>query len=276
MSREIRINIAKDTLSVLKQGFYVNSIGEKIVLNEEQQFAESYSRVFSPIETDKLISEKYLISEVNVTLFKVINDTTLNAVRRLIDQGQKNVLCLNFASAMNPGGGFQNGSSAQEESIARATGLYPCLLKCDDYYSSNQNIKSSFYTDYIIYSPCVPIIKDETGEYLNKLKMVSVITAPAVNANVVRQREPVRIKEIEKVMKRRIEKVLRISIEHNHRHLVLGAWGCGVFGNSPVDISRYFKEIIDNEFSGAFKKIIFAIYSKDKNFIKPFYDNFMK
>lgn len=75
-------------------------------------------------------------------------------------------------------------------------------------------------------------------------------------------------------MKRRIEKVLRISFEHGHKNLVLGAWGCGVFRNSPEEVSGYFKEVIDDKFNSVFDNIFFGIYSKDEKFIIPFLDKF--
>lgn len=81
----------------------------------------------------------------------------------------------------------------------------------------------------MIYSPNVPILKNEDGNNLEELISSAIITAPAVNAGVVKQREPERISEIEKVMKRRIRKVLAISLENGHTTIVLGAWGCGVF-----------------------------------------------
>ena len=275
MSRENRIKIAEETIKILNQGYFITPKNEKIEIGESQKFAELNTEVYTPKDTDDLI-KKNSVSNSLETNFQVINETTLNAVRDLIDNGNEKVMCLNFASAKNPGGGFLNGSSAQEESIARATGLYPCLLKCTDFYINNKKMKSCFYTDYMIYSPNVPIFKDENGVCLNSLYKVSIITAPAVNANVVKQMEPANVAEIEIVMKRRIEKVLRISKEKNYHNIVLGAWGCGVFGNSPIDISKFFKEVLDSKFKNDFKNIVFAIYSNDKKFIQPFYDNFKR
>ena len=126
----------------------------------------------------------------------------------------------------------------------------------------------------MIYSPGVPILKNEEGCNLNKLITAAIITAPAVNTGVVKHREPHRMQEIEIVMKRRIEKVLTIALVHGHRSIVLGAWGCGVFQNDPNDIAKYFKEIIENKFKNEFKKIVFAVYSSRERFIKPFLNEF--
>jgi len=273
-NREIKKRIAGDTLNILKQGFCFNSNGEKIEIAELQDKAESLTKVYSPEETDLLIKNTSFENVIGETSTVVINQTSLDAVRDLIAQGHNDVLCLNFASAKNPGGGFLNGSQAQEESIARATGLYNCLIKTTGYYETNRNCKTCIYTDYMIYGPFVPIIKDEHGKILDQKEYCAIITAPAVNKGVVKNREPEKIDEIEKIMKRRIMKVLAIALENNHKIIVLGAWGCGVFQNDPAEIARYFREIIQNEFKNKFEKIVFAVYSKNKKFIEAFYYEF--
>lgn len=276
MNRENKKKMAEDTLSILKQGFYTNALGENVLIKTAQQYSEDNTKVYSPEETDILTGKNILNIPNKETNYKVVNDTTLNVVRKMLEAGHEKILCLNFASAKNPGGGFLNGSSAQEESIARATGLHPCLLNAEEYYTTNRNTPSAIYTDYMIYSPDVPIIKNEEGECLENFCTVSIITAPAVNAGVLREREPQLVPEIEVVMKRRIEKVLRIAIEHGHKNLVLGAWGCGVFRNSPEDVSRYFKEVIDGKFDSVFDNIFFGIYADNEKFIIPFLDKFNK
>ena len=276
MNQENRKKIAEDTLHILKQGYYTNALGENILIKIAQQYSEDNTKLYRPEDSDILIGKHILNTPNKETNYKVINDTTLNVVRKMLEAGHEKILCLNFASAKNPGGGFLNGSSAQEESIARATGLYPCLLNAEEYYTTNRNTPSALYTDYMIYSPEVPIIKNEEGECLENFCTVSIITAPAVNAGVLREREPHLAPEIEVVMKRRIEKVLRIAIEHGHTNLVLGAWGCGVFRNSPEEVSRYFKEVIDGKFASVFDNIIFGIYADNEKFITPFLDKFNK
>lgn len=274
MGRNNRKAIATDTLKCLKQGFYTSSNGNQVAIQEAQTFAVQNTITYTPEMGDALILNR--VPEILRTpmTIEVTGETTLNAVRRLIGEGHSKVLCLNFASARNAGGGFLGGSQAQEESIARATGLYPCLLQAPDYYSVNRRMKSCFYTDYMIYSPNVPILKDEEGNYLEELVITSVITAPAINTGVVKKREARKMPKVEIVMKRRIEKVLTIAQHHGHHTLVLGAWGCGVFQNNPDDIARYFREVLDEKFKQQFLKIVFAIYAKNERFIRPFRKEF--
>jgi len=274
MGRNNRKNIAKDTLQSLEQGYFNTPKGEQVQIKEIQAFAEQNTLTYSPSMTDELLQNRSIKILDTPTAIEVTNETSLNATRRLINEGHTDVICLNFASARNAGGGFLGGSQAQEESIARATGLYSCLMEAPDYYSTNRKFKSCFYTDYMIYSPKVPILKDEAGNYLEGLVTASFITAPAVNTGVVKQREPRRLKKIEVVMKRRIEKVLAIALEHGHLSIVLGAWGCGVFQNNPNDIASYFKEVTEGNFKNQFLQITFAIYANNERFIKPFREEF--
>lgn len=273
-SRSNRRQIAENTLSILKQGFFETSTKVKIEISKAQKLAENQTKVYTPQESDDLIENTVFQLINEPTIFEVTSETTLDAVRRLIEKGNKDVLCLNFASAKNPGGGFLGGSQAQEESLARSTGLYPCLLKGKEYYEVNRKFDSCLYTDHIIYSPLVPIFKDEEGKLLDELFVTGIITAPAVNTGAVKRNEPNKVAEIEFVMRKRIEKILTIAALQNHKVLVLGAWGCGVFQNEPEQIAKYFQEILDTKFANVFEKICFAIYANNDRFIKPFLAKF--
>lgn len=273
-NRDQRKNIAESTLKILEQNNYLNKYGELVDLTKFQKEAIKNTKLYPPTLSDQILLNRIPSTSRYDTKFHVERDTTLNSVRNLVRKGYSDVVYLNFASAKNPGGGFLGGSQAQEESIARSTGLYPCLLNKFEYYEVNRKTQSCFYTDYMIYSPNVPIIKDEEGQTLVEPILASVITAPAVNTGVVLRQEPHRESEIEIVMKRRIAKVLAIASQNGQKNIVLGAWGCGVFKNDPSKIAKWFKKIISDKFNSDFENIVFAIYAKDDRFITPFYENF--
>lgn len=196
-NRKKRRQIAEDTLRVLEQGFYISPSGKRVDIKQVQDRAERGTKVYSPEDLDRLLHKKEDLQFPKFqTAIAVTGQTTLDAVRELVENGFERMLCLNFASARNPGGGFLGGSQAQEESIARSTGLYKCQLQANEYYEVNRKVKSGIYTDYMIYSPTVPIIKDEKGEYLEDLASCGIITAPAVNTGIVKSREPERVLEI--------------------------------------------------------------------------------
>lgn len=273
-SRSNRRVIAKDTLSCLKKGQYTNQEGQVIHFSKAQKYAQRHTKLFTPNDSEVLLANYPTATEEFQTTYQVTQESTLDAIYRLLQEDQEKVLALNFASAKNPGGGFLSGSQAQEESLARSTGLYPCLLEAQEYYLVNRKSGSCFYTDYIIYSPQVPLLKNDKGTYLPKLQVASFITAPAVNTGVVKRQEAERLSEVPAAMKKRIAKVLAVAKEQGYQQLVLGAWGCGVFQNDPAAVAQYFKEILEGDFKGVFERIIFAIYSKEEHFIQPFQECF--
>ncbi len=57
---------------------------------------------------------------------------------------------------------------------------------------------------------------------------------------------------------------------------VLGAWGCGAFGNNPARTARDFHTALAGEFAGAFAEVVFAIadWSPERGFLAPFAEEF--
>lgn len=273
MKRSTRRLIAKDTLKILKEGQYRSPSGKTISIGKAQRKAEQSTRLFTPEMLEELCQRSWPEGGVD-TRYEVINATTMNASRALLEEGVEDPLCLNFASAKNPGGGFLNGSQAQEESLARASGLYYCQLKGKRYYDANRNSTTCLYTDHMIYSPQVPVFKDEEGGLLPSFVSVSFLTAPAVNAGVVRRQEPGRVGKILPVMAKRIRMVLSVAKECGHDCLVLGAWGCGVFENDPEEVAVLFAEALDGDFCNRFARIVFAIYDRNDEVLRPFRERF--
>jgi uncharacterized protein (TIGR02452 family) len=275
MQQSRRIEIAKSTLELIQQGFYTNTKGDQVNIQGLQQKAEDNTQLFSPDELSELLNTIGRPNQFN-TQFEVNNETTLDAGRRLLAAGASDVLCLNFASAKNPGGGFLGGALAQEECIARASGLYPCLLKAEKYYSYHRKQHTCLYSDHMIYSPGVPVLKDEEGNALDKPACMAIITSPAVNAGVIKRQETSNIDQIVPVMKVRIEKLLALCVHKQHHNIVLGAWGCGVFQNDPENIAELFREALTGRFANQFKEIVFAVKTNKEEMIEPFRKRFIQ
>lgn len=201
------------------------------------------------------------------TRIEVANETTLAAVHRLRTAGQHPV-ALNFASATHPGGGFLTGARAQEEYLARSSGLYACL-QANPMYAFHRARRDPLYTNYAIYSPEVLVFRADDGTLLETPYTVGIITSPAVYA---KELDPLQHAEIRPAMWLRILKVLSIGVLHAHDSIVLGAWGCGAFGNDSWEIARLFQKALVENFKGAYSRVIFAIvdWSPEKRFIGPF------
>ncbi len=78
------------------------------------------------------------------------------------------------------------------------------------------------------------------------------------------------------VFRRRIHRVLSIAHAYGHPVLILGAWGCGAFGNDVQRTASDFRQALENEFNGSFSDAVFAItdWSPDRRFLGPFRDVF--
>lgn len=259
--KEFLAAVASDTIAIVNKGEYKNSKNQLVSIREDVERTIQGTILYNLEDGHKLLGSVKSENDYN-TKFEVTNETTLKAVKRLVDTGEEQIVALNFASAKNPGGGFLKGSLAQEESLARASSLYKSISQKQEMYRYNRDSRNrtGMYSDYMIYSPKVTVIKDDAGNLLDEPYNCSFITSPAVNATIVREREPQNAKKIRDVMSTRIEKILSVALDNGHDTIILGAFGCGVFGNRPVEVAHTFKYVIHNKFNNKFKHIVFAIY----------------
>jgi len=198
------------------------------------------------------------------TRIDVTAETTLEAGRRLHDElgseAAASLCLLNFASAKNPGGGFENGAQAQEESLARASGLVACLeLHQADFYDPHRRDPSDgLYSHAMIHSPSVPFFREDSGRFCSPW-CASVITSPAPNAGVASPKCGSRA--VSEALAERCRRVLLLALQRRHQDLVLGAFGCGVFKNDPREVAAIFGSLLGSsgEFHGAFRRIVFAV-----------------
>lgn len=265
IARERAATLGQETQRILAVGSYITPTGASVDLTPFLAQAKAGTRSYPP--------EAVLPNELqgtHATTISVTNETTLAAAQRLVDQGAQ-VLALNFASARHPGGGWLSGARAQEESLARASGLAACIAD-DPMYKRHAQMRDALYTSSAIYCPAVPVFRHDNGRLLDAPYLVAFITAPAVNAGVVLDRDRSRRAEVRAAMQERIARVLAIAAIHGHSALVLGAWGCGVFKNDPAEIAELFAAALHGPFRGAFATIVFAILdsSPERRFIGPF------
>ncbi|WP_419720007.1 TIGR02452 family protein [Paenibacillus illinoisensis] len=280
--RSGRARIAQETLAILEEGQYINGYDRRVSIDEDLKRAIQGSVLYRPDELPALreqVRQLQAAPKSAAAQIEVTGETTLAAASRLVvDEGRTDVVCLNFASAKNPGGGFLGGSQAQEESLARASGLYPCISQMNEMYDHNRKLRTCLYSDYMIYSPDVPVIRDDEDRLLAQYYTTAFITAPAVNAGVVKEREQADDQQIESVMKERIRYILDVAAMNGHRTLVLGAYGCGVFRNDPVDVARYFRDVLVQEnFRQSFERIVFAVLDRSagQRIIKAFQEQLL-
>ncbi len=235
IDRQRAASLGRETVLILKRGHYVTDSGETVDLAHQVQRAVDGTRSYPPGCELPAITPRFPPAAV-----EVVNDTTLARAFQMVHEGRRPV-ALNFASATHPGGGFLNGARAQEESLARSSALYACL-EGNDMYRLPQVHTDAMYTDYAIYSPNVPVFRSDDGTLLTSPYVCSFITCAAVHFHALQRYAPDRVGEVEPVMRKRIAKVLRVAALHGHESLILGAWGCGAFGNRGEDIADGFRQ----------------------------------
>jgi uncharacterized protein (TIGR02452 family) len=262
ISRDLAVQYGREAVGIIEAGQYLAPSGKTVNLAQLLERSIQGTKSYPP---DSAVLETHIGD--NQTVIEVKNETTLAAARRLLDLGH-NPVALNFAAATHPGGGFLSGSRAQEEYLARSSGLY-AAIKNNPMYEFHRANYDPLYTNYAIYSPAVPVFRADDGALLEEPYTVAIITSPAVNASEL---YPARRSEISPAMWPRILKVLSVGLLHGHDSIVLGAWGCGAFGNDSSETARLFKDSLEKNFNGAYRQVIFAIldWSPEKRFIGPF------
>lgn len=257
ISRSMLKNIAKETVQILNNNFYEKD-GKTIELENLKSsinLTVEYNQndLLSEFENENLITTQYEIYKM----------TTLECCYNL--EEKENVAILVFASAKNPGGGFLKGSMAQEESIALSSGLYFCIQNCNMYNINKSDNNKCLYSNNLIWCPDVPVFRDdslknEQYELLDNPYNVSMIVCPAVNVKVARKRG-VSDETINLTMEERIDMIFSVAKQQQVKTLVLGAWGCGVFGGSFELICSIFYKYLNQKYKGCFEKIIFGLLS---------------
>jgi uncharacterized protein (TIGR02452 family) len=261
MNRDSLSGMARDTVKICEAGQYQTGTGKTVLLADDIQRAVKGTVLYSASNLPELPPASPTL-ETNI---EVANETTFRGLVKLAARGG-HIACLNFASAKNPGGGFLGGAQAQEEALARASALYPCLLAAPEYYERNRSNRSVIYLGLIIFSPQVPFFRKDAGDLLEKPILASVITAPAPNRGAVVQNEPGNLPLVETALRRRAEMVLHVAQAHGVERLVLGAWGCGVFRNDPAKVATIFANLTKppGRFAGVFRDVLFSVYDRSE------------
>ncbi|MCD8347201.1 MAG: TIGR02452 family protein [Lachnospiraceae bacterium] len=303
MRRKKNIGILEDTLEILENGSFEKG-GKEIKL----QFSPEQMRkiqVFLPEDIEALRTEETSASGT-VAASDAANSTENQALTKsgcsfdcenidalilaqrkyseLKENGESDpkVLVLNLASSTYPGGQTRKGASAQEEDLCRRTSLL-LSLECDEakkYYDYNNARKTHMGSDGVMISPYVEVLKDGSSETLSEPFPISVMScaAPMIRLGL----EGMSQQEYEVMLCHRIQGMLLTAASQNYRHLILGAFGCGVFGNDAAVVSNLFHHAIQNlsfhgkESGQLFDSIDFAVLcrpGKDYNY-REFCRNF--
>ncbi len=241
-------DIARETLNIFAEAG--PSYSEKVA--KDSVFYESGS--LKPIELE-------IGDNAGTTIITVERGDSLAVARKY---SHENPCVLNMASMHKPGGGWLGGATAQEEMICYRSGLYNSLKRYAERYP---------LADYdAIYSRNVPVIRDDEmkvfrrgGHYELSFISIAALCNPDLIHGCLRPDDAKRTAE-------KIRTMLRAAHAQGHRTMILGAFGCGAYGNPPRQTAGIFRDVLDeDEFTGrnsekenerkrpAFDRIVFAI-----------------
>jgi len=252
--------LGQSAVQAARDGAYLDEHGRRVEWRGLVE-AACASAVSLPPDTNLTVTAPPAFTETRV---QVTNETTLGAARRLVERGDR-TLALNFANGAHPGGGGLHGSRAQEDVLCRSSALY-LTLEHDAMYPTHRARPAPDSTDWAILSPNVPVFRTDAGATLPAPWMLNVLTCAAPVAPSVGQPKS------GDLLARRILRVLAIAQAYNYTSLVLGAWGCGAFGNDPARTARDFRAALEGPFAGAFAEVVFAIadWSAERRYLGPF------
>lgn len=183
----------------------------------------------------------------------------LDSVAAILENGRGyaqfcDLAVLDFASFVNPGGGYIRGGLAQEEALCTESYLYNVLNEQRDWYGENRrrNINCELYRERALVVPAVRFERGKMHAYAD------VVVAAAPNAKRARADYHVSEETLAASMRDRIRFVLAIIDALGREKAVLGAYGCGVFGWDAEQVAEMFREELASGSHGV-KQVIFAI-----------------
>lgn len=218
-----------------------------------REHTEDVSKKYAS-EIDMCTKSSIVIREIDSTVGAGTPEfivTDRDTVSEIFAQEYMSAVALNFASYKDAGGGFLKGSSAQEESLCMESYLYNVLINFQSFYDYNKkHLNRGLYTNAAIYSPSVRFMRGK------ELKLCDVLTCAAPNNSISKLYGGFTAEDNSGALKDRVIFVRDIIESANVDTAILGAWGCGVFQQDPVEVATLFKEAFSKS---DLHKIVFAV-----------------
>ncbi len=270
--------ILQDTLSILDYGFYQFQ-GTMIPLKLSRAQMEEV-KVYLPQDVQQVCEARdfkhvHVLGRCgygceNADSFTLACKRIQQLSYSLHQKNAKPILVLNFANPVTPGGGVRKGSKAQEEDLCRRSSLLVSLesMKARAYYEYNRSLGTYMGSHALMIHPQVEIFRDENGQLLPETVIVAVMTcaAPMITHGL----EGMTQEQYETLFYDRITGMLKVAAYLGYTHLILGAFGCGAFGNDARIVSDlFYKALKEFRFDGMlesdmFRRIDFAVLCRSE------------
>ena len=177
----------------------------------------------------------------------------------LAEAGSNKVALLNFANETAPGGGWEHSCGAQEENLHRRSNLFD--------HTANARCLAEHCITYPlpefsgVFSPAVAFFRGpESARYacLPAPVLLDVISAAAYRLPPLTPDGSMEASYHEGT-RRKIRALLGVAAREGVQALVLGAFGCGAFGNPAAEVAALFRDELCCTFRDHFARVVFAI-----------------
>ena len=270
-SADDRKRIAQETLKCIEDGFYLNHKGERLSLRSGETLFD-LSIAYTAISKDP-VQDLYESTQITV-----VSRDCMEVAQEEAQSGA-NVALVNFASPIEPGGGFEEGTNGQEEQLCYSSELAgfmkQVLIKFStedrrDFFPLNNHQDRQpgepLKHEKVVYTPHVKFFRSNAAHhyaFLEKPFAVGIISSAAVSQpplDLHSSDNPIyRDANDSDYVKEAIHSQLDTAYRAGHDTAILGAFGCGSFKNPPLAVALLYRQVIEAHFKKAFKKIIFAI-----------------
>lgn len=254
-----RVKILREAMKAAEDGCYDLEEREVKLPVSFEQIKEV--TLYTPEQVAQLPQQD--VSGNEPILITLRNQDTLEAAFELHQhrkENEKPVLILNFANPHRPGGGIRSKPGTQEEHLCVKTTLL-CSLETEEawpFYQTNLDCGTQAQTDFILFSPNTMVIRNPDLSLRADPFPVAVMT---VSAPIASRMEESELPNLENILNRRIHGMLRAAAAEGYTRLVLGAWGCGNFGNDPELVAKLFR----NNLTGSFEEVIMAVFDNSED-----------
>ncbi len=264
LKKKRNIAILNETLSICKMGNYTLN-GKTISLPEDENTYRT-AQVYLPDDVHAITTKIIAKNDKHTPLFRCENcdaismawDNYHNPIYNAKER-EGRLLLLNFASSIRPGGAVRDGMGGQEEALCRGGTLLYSLESPDatPFYAYHKEHESRLNSDAMILSPNVILFRDGDGKLLDAPIEVAVLTCAAPNIRF--GREGLTEAQYDALLKGRIESIVAMATHFGYRNVILGAFGCGIFGNDATVVAEHFHQALTSSMGQDIDHADFAV-----------------
>ena len=224
-----------------------------------EQMAARYAKEIEQAQQGTVRYDGAPAHEVEEGRVPQVNVVDADAVAIILENGRGraaycDLAVLDFASFVNPAGGFSRGATGQEQSLCRESYLGNVLETFGDWYAENRrrNLNCELYRNRALVVPAVRFGRGKIHAYAD------VVVAAAPNARRARSEYKVSDEVLADAMRDRIRFVLDLIDARGIKKAVLGAYGCGAFGWDASAVAEMFRAELASG-AHALEEVWFAI-----------------